>query len=269
MDCLGAFRAQLMTVLDATLEMATSFHRDQSRGQMSFFGAGTGSAFEESGAVLPNIAEWPENQLLTYERELMGFYVTAHPLSRHAKILRNYATASTENLAEFRDQAEVTLGGIVDQMREIVTKKGDKMAFVTLQDLSGSCEVVVFPSVYQVAAGLLKPDTLIFVRGKINLRDETPKVLADEVAPLEEVPKRYTRLVSIDLQTAGLEPALLADIRTLLLKYKGKTPVYLTFRDPQGRAAVIDSGDDIRVEANDQLFEALEKLVGENTVKMK
>jgi len=268
-DCFGGFRSQLMAVLDETLEMATGFHKDQSRGQLSFFGGSAGGSFVEAGASLPDIPEWPESQLLTYERELMGFYVTAHPLSRHGKILRNYATASTDTLSEFRDQTEVTMGGIVDQMREIVTKKGDKMAFVTLQDLSGSCEIIVFPSIYQNVAGLVRPDTLIFVKGKVNARDDTPKVLADEIIPLEDVPKKYTRLVSIDLQTAGLDPTLLAEIRAILLKHKGKTPVHLAFRDPQGRASVIDSGDDVRVEATDALFEALAKLVGENAVKIK
>lgn len=268
-DCFGGHRSQLMAVLDETLEMATGFHKDQSRGQLSFFGGTSGGSFVEAGASLPDIPEWPESQLLTYERELMGFYVTAHPLSRHGKILRNYATASTDTLGEFRDQAEVTLGGIVDQMREITTKKGDKMAFVTLQDLSGSCEVIVFPSIYQNVANLVRPDTLIFVKGKVNARDDTPKVLADEIIPLEEAPKRYTRLVSIDLQTAGLDPTLLADIRSILLKHKGKTPVHLAFRDPQGRASVIDSGDEVRVEATDELFAALAKLVGENAVKIK
>ncbi len=269
-DCFGAKRAQLMTVLDPTLEMASNFQKDQSRGQLSFFGGGSaGGAFHESGAALPDIEEWPENQLLTFERELMGFYVSAHPLSRHAKILRNYATASTDTLAELRDQTEVTLGGIVDQCKEILTKKGDRMAFVTLQDLSGSCEVVVFPSIYQTAAPLLTQDSMIFVRGKLNARDEAPKVLADEIVPLEEVPKRFTRLVSIDLLTAGLDPNMLTDIQKVLLRHKGKTPVYLSFRDAEGKTSVIDSGDDLRVEAGDPLFLELEKLVGENCVKIK
>ncbi len=270
-DAFGAKRAQLMAVLDATLEMASNFQKDQSRGQMSFFGGGSasGSTFQEAGVTLPEIEEWPENQLLTFERELMGFYVSSHPLSRHAKILRNYATASTDTLAEFRDQAEVTLGGIVEQSKEILTKKGDRMAFVTLQDLSGSCEIVVFPSVFQANAALLVQDSIIFVRGKINAREDTPKVLADEIVSLEEVPKRFTRLVSIHLLTAGLDLGLLQDIHSILTRYKGRTPVHLTFRDADGRTSVIDSGDDLRVEAGDALFLELEKLVGENCVKIK
>ncbi|MCB9800120.1 MAG: DNA polymerase III subunit alpha [Candidatus Omnitrophica bacterium] len=269
-DDFGATRAQLMTVLDQALEMGASFQKDQSRGQMSFFGGGDQtSSFQDEGIDMPEIPEWPENQLLAYERELMGFYVTSHPLSKHTKTLKNYATASTDTLIELNDQAEVTLGGIVDQFKEIITKKGDKMAFVTLQDLRGSCEVVVFPSIYESSSALLKNDAIVFVRGKINARDDNPKVLADEIVPLEEVPKRFTRLVSIDLQTAGLEPSLLEDIRKILAAYKGRTPVYLSFRDPQGKVAVIDSGDDMRVEASDQLLESLEKLVGENSVKIK
>ena len=239
---------------------------------MSFFGNGQGVAqdvFESSGMEIPDIPEWPESQLLAYERELTGFYVSSHPLSKYEKTLKNYATAATDTLNEFRDQSEVTMGGIIDSLKEIVTKKGDKMVFVTLQDLSGSCEVVVFPSIYQTEAPLLTQDSMIFVRGKINARDEAPKVLADEIVPLEEVPKRFTRLVSIDLLTAGLDPNMLTDIQKILQRHKGKTPVYLSFRDAEGKTSVIDSGDDLRVEAGDPLFLELEKLVGENCVKIK
>ncbi|MDD5218892.1 MAG: OB-fold nucleic acid binding domain-containing protein, partial [Candidatus Omnitrophica bacterium] len=167
------------------------------------------------------------------------------------------------------DQAEVTLGGIVDNIKEIVTKKGDKMAFVTLQDLSGSCEVVAFPEIYKSANALMTKDATIFVRGKINARDDVPKVLAEEIISLDDVQKRFTRVVSIDLQMAGLSPELLQDIRRVLIRHKGVTPVYLTFRDSKGKTAILHSGDDVKVEATDELFGALEQLVGENAVKIR
>ena len=274
-DDLGLFRSQLTAMLDGALEMGSNVQKDRSRGQLSFFGAGGGNAggraesFHSGDTDVPQIPEWPESQMLAYERELIGFFVTAHPLTRHTKTLKNYATAATDGLGEFKDQAEVTIGGIIDAIREIVTKKGDRMAFVTLQDLTGTCEIVVFPEVFRNSLNLLKKDNCVFVRGKINLRDDIPKILAEEIVALDDVKSRFTRAISIDLKTTGLEPSILKEIRQLLMKHQGRTPVYLTFRDPQGKTAVLHSGEDLKVDTTDDLLNKLEKIVGENSVKIR
>ncbi|OQA57718.1 MAG: DNA polymerase III subunit alpha [Candidatus Omnitrophica bacterium ADurb.Bin277] len=263
-------RSQLMAVLDGALEMGSSLQKDRNRGQMSFFESdGTRDAFHDESGTIPDIPEWPENQCLAYERELIGFYVSSHPLSKHTKILKNYASATSATLPEFSHQAEATMGGIIDQLKEILTKKGDKMAFLTLQDLSGSCEVVVFPSVYKEVVSLMQKDQLVFVRGKVDARDDNPKILADEIVPLDEVPKRFTRMVAINLKTAGLSPDTLKDIRKILLRHKGSVPVYISLSDPKGRRTILDSGDNLKVETSDALFEELEQLLGENSVKIR
>ena len=143
------------------------------------------------------------------------------------------------------------------------------MAFLTLQDLSGSCEVVVFPDLYKSSAALMRKDATIFIRGKVNSRDDIPKVIAEEVIPLDDVKKRFTRLVSIDLHTAGLDPELLQKLKEILSSHRGKVPVYLSFRDPSGKAAVIQPGDEFRVDTTDELFQAIESLVGENAIKIR
>ncbi len=264
-------RSQLMAMLDQAMEVGSSAQKDRQKGQLSFFGtlSSSGDSGMSAGFQAPDIEEWPESQLLAFERELLGFYVTTHPLTKYEKILKAYATAATDTLAEFRDQEEVTLGGVVDALKEITTKKGDRMAFLTLQDLSGSCEVVVFPELYKSSAALMHKDATVFIRGKINSRDDIPKVIAEEVVPLDEVKRRFTRLISIDLHTAGLDPDLLQKLKDILAKHKGKVPVYLNFRDPTGRAAVIQPGDELRVESTDALFSAIESLVGENAVKIR
>jgi len=142
------------------------------------------------------------------------------------------------------------------------------MAFITLQDLSGSCELVVFPELYEKANELIKQDALIFVRGRINSRDDIPKVLAEELVDMNEVKKKFTRFISIQLQTAGLEPKFLKEIQSVLSSHRGKTPVYLAFRDPSGKSAVVDSGQEYRVQTSDELLKSLENLVGENSIKI-
>ncbi|HQB94868.1 MAG TPA: DNA polymerase III subunit alpha, partial [Candidatus Omnitrophota bacterium] len=263
-------RSQLMAMLDTAIEMGSNLQKDRSRGQMSFFeSGGEDGAFHDENAAIPNIPEWPEGQRLAFERELLGFYVSSHPLSKYAKILKNYASATSDTLSDFNHQAEVTMGGVVDQLKEILTKKGDKMAFVTLQDLLGSCEVIVFQNVYKEVSNLIQKDRLIFVRGKIDARDDTPKILADEIVPLGEVPRRFTKLVAISLKTAGLVPDTLKEVRRILMKHKGAVPVYISLMDPKGRRTVLDSGENLKVETSDALFEELEHLLGENSVKIR
>ncbi|MDP3919711.1 MAG: DNA polymerase III subunit alpha [Candidatus Omnitrophota bacterium] len=270
LDGFGLKRSQLMAMIDRALEMGSNLQRDRSRGQLSFFQASDAAGvFDHVSQQVPDIPEWAESQMLAYERELLGFYVTSHPLARYQRQLKDYATASSDTLSDFRDQQEVTMGGIIDSSKEILTKKGDKMAFLTLQDLSGSTEVIVFPELFKASEALLKKDATLFVRGKINSRDDVPKVIAEEIVPLDEVQKRFTRCISIDLVTTGLEPNLLKQIRQTLSRHKGKIPVYLTFRDAQGKTSVLHSGEDHRVETSQELFGELEKLVGENSVKIR
>lgn len=283
-DELGAFRSQLMAQLDTVLDAGAQIQKDKSLGQMSFFGSGEGD-FGNIHGQLPDIPEWPEGQKLAYERELIGFYISAHPLSKYAKIVKNYATHNTETLAEITIPAnlpapvfhrgerqktgpDVSIGAVIDSVREIVTKKGDKMAFVQLQDLLGTCELVVFPDAYRKFLPLIRKDEIVFVKGKADARDETPKILADEIVPIGEVQKKYTKQVSVDLQTTGLVPELLNEIKVILQKYKGKTPVFIAFRDPKGKKAIIDAGAGLMVETSDALFDELEALLGENSVKI-
>lgn len=269
LDDFGVKRSQIMAVLDQALDMGSRHQHDLSRGQLSFFAASKDSQFQQSGLDYPQIEEWPENQLLAYERELMGFYVSSHPLVKYSEVLKIYATASADTLSEFKDQAEITIGGVINTIKEIITKKGDKMAFVSLQDLSGSCEVIVFPETYKKHLALMQADGLIFLSGKINSREDNPKIIAEEIVPITEVKQRFTRGISIYFQTAGMDPEILKQIRSLLLKNKGDTPVYLCFKDYQGKEALMHTGDSLKVKTSDDLLTELAKLVGENCVKVK
>lgn len=269
-DGCGTHRSELVALIDEALAMGSRLQRDRSVGQL-FFTDDLESATGEKPGVrkIPQIPEWPENQLLAYEKELLGFYVSAHPLSKYEKILKAYATANTSSLADYQDQTEVTIGGIVQQLKEINTKKGDRMAFLTLEDLTGTCEVVVFPDLYKSAAPILQKDATLFIRGRVNLREDDPKVIGAEMIPLGDVQKQLTKVVSIDLLTTGLNLETLAKLREILEAHKGNIPLYLNFRAPSGRSVVVSPADTFRVETSDALFEKIEGLLGENSIKIK
>ena len=129
--------------------------------------------------------------------------------------------------------------------------------------------MVVFPELYKSAGALVHQDAQIFVKGKINTRDDIPKIIAEEIVPIEEVQARFTRSICIDLNTAGLDMGLLTDIKGVLAKHRGATPVFMTFRDPAGKAAMISAGENLRVKTSDDLLSTLERLAGENCVKIK
>ncbi len=117
--------------------------------------------------------EWPENILLSFEKEALGFYITGHPLARHAEAIRRFATCDSAGLSDRTDKEEVKICGIVAGLKETITKKGDRMAFVTLEDLSGFVEVVIFSDIYLTAAELLKGEEPILVTGILEVGEES------------------------------------------------------------------------------------------------
>ncbi len=270
LDDFKLHRSQLTAVLDQALDMGSQLQKDKSRGQLSFMD----NLQSETGAKpgmreIPSIPEWPESQLLAYEKELLGFYVSAHPLSKYEKVLKAYATADTSRLAEFQDQADITIGGIINEIKEITTKKGDRMAFLRLEDLAGSCEVVIFPELYKTSTPILQKDATLFIKGKMNLREDDPKVVAFEIIPLAEVQKRLTRVVSVDLLTTGLNHETLNKLKDILEAHKGNVPLYLNFRAPSGKTMLLSTADTFRVETSEELFQKIEGLLGENSIKIK
>lgn len=268
MDGLGLHRAQLMAMLDDSLERGARVQKDRVRGQLSLLDGMTGDEdFANNG--IPRIAEWPEGQKLAYEKELLGFYISSHPLSNYTKLLKNYANANSMNLNEFNDQADASAGGIIQSVKEITTKKGQRMAFVTMEDLNGTYEVIVFSETFQKMQALIQKDALILVKGKVSKRDDAPKIIAGELMPLDEVRKRMTRVIAVDLLTTGLTTDILLKLKNVLTEHQGTIPLYLNFRKPNGENVVMSTDSHYQVAISDELFRRIEELAGEDAVKIK
>jgi DNA polymerase III subunit alpha len=262
-------RSQLTSILDRILSISSKVQQDRSRGQLSLLDqlGGTDSGLN-GGITIPDIDEWPENELLAYEREMLGFYVSAHPLTKYEKVIRTFATARCSALGDLRDQAEISIAGIVNSIKEITTKRGDRMAFVGFEDLDGRVEVVVFPELFKAVSPLLQKDSCLFIKGKLNSRDDTPKVLAESIILLEEVKKTPPKVISVDLRTAGLDLSTLKKVKDILAGHPGVIPVHLHFQDAKGRRTILNSGDGLRVESDPSLFEALGDLLGSESIKV-
>lgn len=270
-DSFKLHRSQLMAALDQAMEVAGGIQKDRLKGQLSFFDSFEDQkAFKDSFQNMPNIPEWPENQLLSYEKQMLGFYITKHPLTRYEKLLKNYATCSTMELMNFHDGDEILLGGIINKVKFTITKKtGEKMAIIKLEDLKGLVEVLVFPNIFQKVGSLIKDDAIVFVKGRTSLREQDPKLIADDIVPLEEVKKRYTKSISINIASTGLEKNTLDAIKRILSNYRGSTPVFLSIVTPDEKVVDIQASDDFYVKPDDNMLKELEGLLGEDAISLK
>ena len=263
-DSLGTPRSQLLGGLDRILERATQAQKETEAGQFSLFGPGdTGSDHASLAGLVPDIPEYPSAQLLEMEMEVLGLYASGHPLGRYEHVLSSPRFIPIARLAAEAERPDwVVLGGRVTSRREIITRNGETMAFLALEDMTGSLEVVAFPRVYR-AAWFVEPGVPVVVRGRLDDQEETPKVLADEIVPLDP---RGLRGVHLCISQDGEDlPALLRSVAEVLDDHPGHTPVIISL--PQAGRAVL-TGSSHWVEPSDDLVAALAGMHPAITVKM-
>jgi DNA polymerase-3 subunit alpha len=264
-DCFGETRATLCAQIDRTLARAASVVADRQRGQSSLFGV-----LEEKASPMPESLdrqpEWPQHELLAHEKELLGFYVTGHPLTPYAPILETYALASTASLTQMQNRSLTRIGGLIAAVQHGVSKKsGRPYAMVTLEDLQGAVQVLCMSENYEKYRDLLKPNAAILVVGEVNLAEEKAKVFPVEIVPLADAPKRFTKQVHLRLHTAHLTPGHLEEIRELAAAHAGCCPLLLCFIRPAGEVAFVETHGQFSVTPSRELQDAADRLFGEGT----
>jgi len=199
---------------------------------------------------------------------MLGFYITKHPLARFERLLNAYSTCKIPELAGMSDGQEVLIGGIFNKVKITVTrKKAEKMAICSLEDLDNFVEVLVFPRTYLRFPDMVKEDNLVYIHGRLNMREEEPKIVAEDIIPLEKVKEKYTRSVLIKLSTPGLEENMMKRIKGCIERFKGKTPVLIDFLSKEGRKIRLSVDTKLFVQPSDDLLRELELLAGSGNVK--
>jgi len=256
-----------MSAIEEAMELGQRVQREKAAGQESLFGAEEIVTHNGNGyGKLPNIDEWAENVLLGFEKEALGFYITGHPLARHAAAIKRFATCDTAGLPERNDKEEVKVCGIVAGLKELTTKKGDRMAFVTLEDLSGFVEMVVFPETYLASSELLKSEEPLLVSGTLDVGEETVKLMANEIVSLRDVKERLTRRVHFRLTTPGLDEEQLRALKSIMARHCGSCEALIHLVIPNRSETVIGLPENLKVAASDEIMDDTEKLFGYNVV---
>ena len=237
LDSTGASRMGMLAVLEQALSHGQKLAADRLMGQASIFDLGFGDAVEEEVAPAHHpavpVGEFEKSELLRLEKETLGLYVSEHPLSSVRDQLRRKTDASLGEIERRRDGEVVTVGGIISEVKQVTTKRGDLMVFLSLDDPTGSAEVVVFHTAYATARDYCMTDRIVVVKGRVDHKQagET-KVIATEISPFELVAERREVRFALDARQA---PAgVIRELARLVKDFPGESPVFLALDTSEG-----------------------------------
>jgi DNA polymerase-3 subunit alpha len=224
-DSLGGHRAQKYAAVEKMIEFGRTVFSQTSSHDLFASKAGV---IDRVAPELPQTEEWSQGEMLVKEKEALGFYISGHPLRRYRVELTEFAQTTTVALKEAPDGRETTLAGVVAKVRRQLDKKGNMYAFVTLEDLSGSADILVFSDCFEKNRDILQPDRIVLVRGNVSTREGKPtNLVAAEIVPLENLPERFSCQLVIKI-TGDCPETTIDKALTLLEGSAGPSPVMLT-----------------------------------------
>ncbi|HEX5242470.1 MAG TPA: DNA polymerase III subunit alpha, partial [Tepidisphaeraceae bacterium] len=273
----GANRAQLIASLDRAIEMGQQSQQDQRAGQLNMFAAMAAAApARMTAGSLPAIDELPDADLLKFEKEFLGFYITSHPLTEHQSALEHYSTTSTKEVLAVSEGVEVTIGGMINRVKKSVTKNGRSagmtMAMITMEDLEGQIDAVLFA---ESLAEVLKryPDSvgveqIVFLRGKVDRRRETPSIIVNDVIPVADAIGKLTTSLALKLDPLRHSAQDIQLLERALAEHKGNAEVFLQITTSATQKVTMRLNRERFVKPSRQLVEDLERAIGPGSVQL-
>ena len=263
LDGLEGHRAQQMEGLESALKAAGKAQENRERGQISLFDAG-GSA--ELVQELPEVEEWSEREKLAKERDLLGFYLSSHPLEPYARDLKNFAQPLSEIEGQ-RNGAPLRVGGLVEEVRQLFDRRGNPFAFVTLKDLNGTGDIAFFSEVFASHQPLLVEGETILVEGRVCERHGRLNLQADRALPLKSARAELTKSVTLSLPYQKVGDPLLGRLRRLCERHLGDCELWLQLKNGDEQDKMVRSKT-IRVDPCDDLLRGIEELIGPRATRL-
>jgi len=278
-DSLQSTRAGLLAALDQAMESGQRQQRDREEGQVSLFDAlaGGDARHEATPAPAARVPEWPAEEMLAFEREVLGFYLSGHPLEQYRDVARRIGAAGATDLATRSTGARVLLLGQVSAFTESATKSGTRMAFATLELVDGSVPLTIFPEPYRSCAAALRHKGPVIVRGRTDDSDKGRVVLAEEIKPLEEAvgnangngggngngSAAHACRIRVSAAAEAL-PDLLASVKAACREHEGRTPLFLHVLLPEQE--VVLRVKELAVDPAPGLVTKVEELLGPGSI---
>jgi DNA polymerase-3 subunit alpha len=273
-DGLGVHRCLALHVLPRALQTASERQNDRRVGQGNLFDAFSGgeSAAEPAAQSLPEVPEWSESEKLKYEKEVLDFYFSSHPLVQREKELRRFASHTVEQLKAAAADEEVTVGGMLTQVRFMNTKKArngnSRYLRCKVEDFTGIAECVMWPDDYVRYKDAVAEDTPCFVRGTVERTREEPGLVLTRIFSVEQATHELATKLWLRLSVPEHGPRHVDLIAELLRRSPGRCPVFLAVRDERGRTCVLRLGNDLRINPSAFAQDELEGILGPGGVKL-
>lgn len=255
-DFTGAYRSQMLMVLDEVLSECQSIQKRKEELQLSMFIPVRGG--KKTG--YPEIEEFPEKQLMAFEKETVGFYISRHPLLRYEPLIRKWTAEDSSTLARLQNGTEVRVAGLVSGLKEITTKKGERMAFLTLEDRKGFIEIILFPEVFRASQAPLQSGEPVLVRGTLDLSEDQCKVKAQEIQTLSDPPLLEAPPLHVRIPLVVLTPRTLAQLKEIVTAHPGKRPIILHLVDGGDEETAIAFSERYGVEPSIRFQEEIRRL---------
>lgn len=264
LDFTNIYRSRLHAALDDALRISGA-NRDPN--QLNMFGALDSESNDVGGLFeLPDIEEWDESDRLRREKESLGFYITGHPLAKFKSELERLDRCDIDALLLQEDRSQVKIAGVVESLKIKRTKRGDKMANIHVEDLSGSVMVVIFPDLFNRIAPLLKGEYPLLISGTVETGDNSAKILAQDIVTLDSIRQERIKTVELPLDYNKVSKDLLEDLRDIVFRYPGEAALCFKIDMPEDKKVLISAHSRFKVLPSHELISDIEARLGEKVL---
>lgn len=267
MDSLEGHRAQLMEAIELAVSYAQRQNADRTMGQFSIFDQEDAEVVQDT-PLLPAVKSWDKTESLLREKELLGFYISGHPLRKYREEVNLFSTLQAKDVPTTQDGQLVRMGGLVISVKKLLDRKGKTMAFITVEDFSGMVEIIAFSDAYGEYKDQIVPDAMLMFLGRISIREgEDPKILLEETFPLEYARERFTRNVTIILPPEKLNSEFVQGMGKFIERNPGECPIFLQVTTPDNQERYIRSKR-FRLTPSALVLQQLTEMVGSGNIRV-
>lgn len=254
-------RAQLFEHIETAMKNGEIFQRNAAAGQFSLFG-------EEQAREVPKVQEWSDAHTLTAEREVLGLYISSHPLAKYERLLNSVAVPVRDILEGAYTGPQVITGGVITGLKKKITsERGEKMSFI-LEDLTGGIQVFANEKVTKEKDSLLIDKMMFMIRGRINFFDDKPVIYLDSLILLDDAYEKLGKYVHINLMEIGLEEITMREINSVLSSHKGVSSVILHVFSKDGKEIEMELSEAMNVKISEEMLAQLQLIVGEQNIRI-
>lgn len=267
-DSMNRNRAQLFKSVEQMVQSAAGAQEQRQRGQDSLFGGDPNAAVKVNlEPQLPNIPMWKDQEMLAREKEVLGFYVSGHPLLKYEKEINAFATVHLGDVEGLKS-GSVKAGGIITSIKKKIDKKGNTMAFITIEDFTGKAECVIFSSVFKKNVELFEEEKMILVEGKGEVTGDIIKIIADEILPMDAVREKYAKKIFFLLNADEVTDITMSKLKELMEKNRGNCSCYFNVVGKEFEQQQIFISRKFNINPTTEFIEGVQELLGTHAIKL-